>query len=578
MVRKKTLSILAVALVALVAAACGGGAEAPTIIPEPTTTMGVTTGAPTPTEQPAEVGPTPTATAFVVPIPASSNEVQVPTGGVLRRLWIDPPTLDPHLTTDTASAGIVVEIFSGLVALDTNLKIVPDIAERWDIEDGMVYTFYLRRDAKFHDGTPVTAQDFKWSFERAADPKTESPVADTYLGDIIGVKDKLEGKATEVRGVKVIDDYTLQIAIDAPKSYFLAKLTYPTAYVLDKENVEKGGRIWTDHPNGTGPFKLAEYLIGERLVLERNEYFYRGVANLDKIIMPLSGGQAMTMYENDEIDITGVGLFDLDRVQDPNEPLNKELVTAPPEFQISYIGFNVQEPPFDDVKFRQALTYAIDKELIADQVLSNLVVPAYGVLPPGFPAYNPDLQGLKFDLERAQQLLAESKYADPATRDDIRITVPGTGGTIGLDLEVIIELWEQLLGVQVEIRQVEWATFLQDLNRQNLQAFAGLGWQADYPDPQDFLEILFHSKSEINHGAYSNPEVDSLLDQAGIEQDIAKRIELYQMAEKIIVEEAGWIPLWYGGERHVLIKPYVKGYKLLPMIVPKLKDVYIERS
>jgi oligopeptide transport system substrate-binding protein len=497
-------------------------------------------------------------------------------GGVFRRLWADPPTLDPHLTSDTTSAGIVVEVFSGLVALNVDLQLVPDLAESWSIDDGVVYTFKLRPDATFHNGKPVRAEDFKWSLERAADPKTASPVADTYLNDIVGAMEYIEGDASEISGIKVIDDRTLQITIDAPKAYFLAKLTYPTAYVLDQETVENGGRSWwVDNPVGTGAFKLAEYRIGERIVLERNDDYYRELALLDSIVMNLAGGQAMAMYENDEIDITGVGLFDLDRVLDPTEPLNQELVIAPPGFSVSYIGFNTTKPPFDDPKFRQALNHAVDKELIATEVLSELVQPAYSVLPPGFPGYTDEIDGLLYDPDLAQQLLAESAYSDADSRPRIVVTVPGTGGTIGLDLEVILEMWKQTLGVEVEIQQVEWATYLEDLEDQKFQAFAGLGWEADYPDPQDFLDILFHTDSGINHGAYSNAAVDSVLEEARTEPDVLRRIELYHDAEQLIVNDAAWVPMWFTGERYALVKPNVDGYAMTPMIVPKLQEIRI---
>jgi oligopeptide transport system substrate-binding protein len=499
-----------------------------------------------------------------------------PVGGTMTRLFRDPPTLDPHKTSDTTSAFIIGEVFSGLVTLNTDLQIVPDIAERWDIsDDGLVYTFHLLPDATFADGKPITAHDFVYSLNRAADPELASPVSRTYLSDIVGVTEVLDGAATEITGVKAIDEHTLEITIDAPKAYFLAKLTYPTAFVLDRENVEAGGRNWTENPNGTGPFRLAEYRIGERIILERNENFYRQPAHVDSISMNLAGGQAMAMYENDEIDITGVGLFDLDRVLDPNEELNKELIIAPPDFSVSYVGFNTSMPPFDDPKFRQALNHAVDKELIATEVLSELVEPAYGILPPGFPGYNENLVGLEYDPEFARQLLAESKYADPDTRPRIEVTVPGTGGTIGLDLEVIIEMWRQELGVEVEIQQVEWATYLEDLNQQRFQAYGGLGWQADYPDPQDFLDILFHTESSINHGAYSNPELDAVLEEARTEADLEKRVSLYHQAEKMIVDDAAWLPLWYAGERYVLIKPHVENYRVTPMIIPKLKEIRI---
>ena len=532
------------------------------------------TPAPEPTSAPE---PTPAAAQQTQPAPTTAPAVAPESsGGVFRRLWSDPPTLDPHLTTDTTSSGVVVELFSGLVTMNTDLQLIPDIAERWEVDQtGTVYTFHLRENAKFHDGKPITAGDVKWSIERAANPETASPVADTYLNDIIGVEEALEGNTTDISGITVLDDHTIEFRIDAPKAYFLAKLTYPTAFVLDRENVESGGRNWTETPNGTGPFRLAEYRIGERIILERNENFYREPAHVDSIAMNLAGGQAMAMYENDEIDITGVGLFDLDRVLDPSEDLNKELIIAPPDFSVSYVGFNTSMPPFDDPKFRQALNHAVDKELIATEVLSELVEPAYGILPPGFPGYNENLVGLEYDPELARQLLAESKYADPDTRPRIEVTVPGTGGTIGLDLEVIIEMWRQELGVEVEIQQVEWATYLQDLNQQKFQAYGGLGWSADYPDPQDFLDILFHTESSINHGAYSNSELDAILEEARIEPDLERRVNLYHDAEKMIVDDAAWLPLWYAGERYVLIKPHVENYRVTPMIIPKLKEIRI---
>ena len=495
-------------------------------------------------------------------------------GGVFNMLWSDPPTLDPHLTSDTTSAGVIVEIYGGLVTFDTNLNLIPDLAESWEISsDALTYTFKIRDDAVFHDGKEVTASDFKWSFERAAHPDTASPVAETYLADIVGVKEVLEGKTTKISGITVVDDKTLQIKIDAPKAYFLAKLTYPTAYVLDQNNVELESGEWTDTPNGTGPFKLVEYKIGERLILERHQDYHLGPAMLDKIQMNLAGGSSMAMYENDEIHITGVGMLDLERIKDPSDPLNSQLVTASPSFSISYIGFNVDQPPFDDVLFRQALNHAVDKELIAKEVLADLVVPAYGILPPGFPGHNDSLEGLKFDPVLAKKLLSESKYSDPMQRPRIVVTIPGTGGTPNLDLEVIINMWFENLGIEVEIQQVEWATYLQDLDKRKFQAYAGLGWQADYPDPEDFLDILFYSESDNNHCAYANPEVDRLLRKARI-GDVQDRLNLYEQIEEMIVNDAPWVPLWFGSDRYLLIKPYVKGYTIPPMTVPKMRHIY----
>ena len=497
-------------------------------------------------------------------------------GGKLVRLFIDPPTLDPHITTDAASAQIIVELFGGLVTINPDLKVTPDLAERWGVsDDGTVYTFHLRKDAVFHDGRPVTAEDFRWSFERATSPLTESPVADQYLGDIVGVKEKVNGDASTISGVRVIDDHTLEITIDGPKSYFLAKMTYPTAFVLDRQNIEANPRDWFRAPNGTGPFKLERYDVGESLFLTRNQNYHLGPPHLAEVELILSGGTAMLMYENDEIHLAGVGLADLDRLLDPNNSLNRELLRAPPAFSVEYIGMNVNEPPLDDRKVRQALNLAIDKREIATIVLGDQVVPAKGILPPGFPGFDPNLKGYGFDPDRARKLLKESKYgADLANMPPIILTRSGSfGALVSLDLEVVLEMWEKNLGLQVEFQRTEYATFLKDLHQRRFQMF-NIGWIADYPDPENFLDILFYSESSNNHTNYNSPDVDSLLESARTETDQAIRYQLYNEAEQIIMEDAPWVPLWYSGERYLLIKPYVKDYYQTPLIIPKLRYVY----
>lgn len=513
--------------------------------------------------------------------PAATGTAQArgrggPAGNELRLLGDDPVTLDPHLTTDAGSARYIVEVFGGLVTLDPDLNIVGDIAERWEVsDDGKTYTFFLRRNVVFHTGTPrrVTAQDFKWSIERAANPQTGSTTAWLYLGDIVGVKDKLSGRASEVSGVEVVDDSTLRITIDAPKPYFLAKLTYPVAFVLDRNQVEQNPRTWTRRPNGTGPFRLVEWRLGERLVLERNERYHLGPANVEKVTYLLAGGSPMVMYENGEIDVTGVSLLDADRVRDPRDPLNQQYVEQP-QLSTFYVGFNVKEPPFDDVKVRQAFAMAIDKERIAEVVLRDLVVPAKGILPPGMPGYNENLQGLPYDPERAKQLLAESRYA--GNLPPITMAVAGRGATVGPTTEAILAMWQENLGVTVEIQQAEFATFLQDVRQGRYQMFE-LGWIADYVDPEDFLDIKLHGQSPDNDTRYSNPEVDRLLEQARTEPDHERRLSLYQQAEQIIVNDAPWIPLFHD-KAAVLVKPYVKDYFVEPLVIPKLRYVRIEQQ
>ena len=285
----------------------------------------------------------------------------------------------------------------------------------------------------------------------------------------------------------------------------------------------------------------------------------------------------MLMYVNDEIQLTGVGLADLDRVLDPNDSLNAELNKAPPAFSTSYIGMNANDPPFDDIKVRQALNYAIDKTAIARDVYAGLVIPATGILPPDFPAYNPDLRGYAYEPETAQQLLRESQYGESLENFDgpIILTSAGSfGANIGLDLEVILEMWRQNLGIEVEIQRTEFATYLQDLIKRRFQMFE-IAWIADYPDPENFLDLLFHSESNNNHTGFSNAQVDELLVRARVESDVTARNELYRRAEEMILDEAPWIPLWYSGEQFVLIKPYVRDFYLTQLIIPKLRFVYM---
>ena len=533
-----------------------------------------------PTQAASEVVPETAESTRTAPEAVPTEPAMGSQGGRLVRLFSDPPTLDPHITTDYLAAAIVNEVFGGLVTIDPSIEIVPDLAKQWDISpDGRVFTFRLREDAKFHDGSPVTAEDFRWSLERAADPLTESPVTDLYLGDVVGVSDKLNGESESITGLRVIDDYTVELTIDAPKSYFIAKLTYPTGFVLDRQNVEGEDDNWIFQPNGTGPFRLERYDVGEAIILARNEHYHLGSPFLDEVEFILSGGDAMLMYENDEIHITGLGLTDLERVQDPANPLSAELATAPPGFSVSFIAMNLDQEPFDDVKVRQALNYAINKQEIATEVLEDLRVPAKGIIPPGFPSYNLDLRGYEFNPDKAKQLLAESKYGgDLENFPSVTISVAGNfGASVGLDLQAMLKTWQDVLGIDAQIQQTEWATFLQDVHKKRFQMFT-LAWSADYPDPQNFLDIMFHSQSDNNWMNYNNREVDSLLEAARTEQDQAARFEQYNRIEQLIVDDAPWVPLWHSTESKVLIKPSVKGYHLVPMTIPKLRFVYLDES
>ncbi len=563
------IGVVAILVIALVGALCVGAGLLVALTQQqsnpaavgPTRAPGSTTAAPTRGPQSAQ----PRGSANLLRMPGGA-------GGSF-----DPPTLDPALAGDASSAVYIVEIFGGLVTLDPNLKVVPDLAERWELSaDRTVYTFHLNQNAKFHDGRPVTAQDFKYSIERAANPATLSQTADTYLGDIIGVKDKLNRRASEVKGVEVVDNYTVKITIDAPKSYFLAKLTFPAAFVVDKNNVERGGRTWTDRPNGTGPYKLKEYVRGQRMILTKNDsYHLDPKPQVPEVEFILGGGSFMTMYENGDLDLTPVGINDVERVTDPNSPLNKELFTGP-ELSTSFIVFNVNKPPFDDPKVRQAFAMAIDRKTISDVVFKKMLQPASTILPPGMPGHGDATTPIAFDPAKAKQLLSESKYAGKLP--EITWTTAGAGGGTSSDIQAITGMLKDNLGVNISIQQTDWATFIGQLNEpaRNPYQIFDIAWIADYADPENFLNVLFRSGSTQNWAAYSNPAVDKLLDQAGLESDNATRFKLYQQAEQLILADMPVIPLSYS-QQYWLTKPQVKGMIYPPLIIPKLRYVTLSR-
>lgn len=499
--------------------------------------------------------------------------------GELRLSGPEPLTLDPHVTQDAGSALYIVEIFGGLLTLDPELQIQPDLAtEIPTAENGgkvvnpdgtVTYTFHIRDDAAFHDRRPVTANDVKFSIERAADPSTLSIVAEFFLGDIVGVREKLRGEADEVSGVEVIDRSTVAITIAQDLPSFLYKLTYPTSFVVDQRQVEADPRNWTRRPNGTGSYMLEEWRLGERIVLEANTRYHLGAPHVERVTYLFTGG-GLTLYETGDVDVSGVPLDDIERVQDPADPLNKEYRSGE-RLAIDYIGFNTQDEPFDDPMVREAFVRAIDRQQIASAVFKDAVPVANGIIMPGMAAHNPQAQAPEFDPELAQQLLEESEYGGLDGLPEITLAESGTGATSGEGTAAIVEMWRQNLGVEVEIQQADTATFFQDVQEGRFQMWL-IGWIMDYPAEDDLLNIHFDSESPNNDTQYSNPQVDALLRQALTEQDEQQRIELYQQAEQMILEDLPWFPLFFD-RFHALIKPYVNNYLIPPAIVPRLRFI-----
>ena len=467
-------------------------------------------------------------------------------------------------------------LFSGLVSFDPQLNLIPELATSWDVSpDGTVYTFHLRPDARFHNGKPVTANDVIYSWDRAADPATNSDTVLTYLGDIAGVKERHAGQADAISGLNAIDDHTLQVTIDAPKPYFLQKLTYPTAFVVDQENVESGSE-WYRSPNGTGPYRLARWDSFKSMLYERNDDYYLEPAKIPYIIMPLYTGDSLRLYESGDIDVTGIGGNSLPRFQDPKEPMHADLRDGV-SLCTGMIIFDNQLPPFDDPKVRQAFSLAFDREKYIDIVTQNNALPARGPLPPGLPGYNTALKGLPYDPDRARQLLAESKYGGVDQLPPIVYTAGGHGSASGGSVSALAQMWQQNLGITITVENVEPDKYSDLIHAgQHGQMFSG-GWCADYPDPENFADALFHTGAQQNQSHYSNPQVDALLEQARTERDVTKRLQLYQQAEQLIVDDAVVLFTTHGLS-HVLVKPYIQGYVLTPISVPLERYLSIDAS
>lgn len=483
----------------------------------------------------------------------------------------DPEDLDPAQAQGSADE-YVGHLFSGLVRLSPQLQIQADLAESWAVSpDGKTYTFTLRPGLKFQSGQPLTAADVQYSWERAADPGTESVTAATYLGDIVGVKDKLAGQADHIAGVEVVDDRTLKVTLDAPKPYFLAKLTYPTAYVVNRANVEGGGERWMFEPDASGPYAVRQYLADEMISFDRNEAYYAParILHLVYIFHPL--GSTISLYEAGDIDILPIGAEDAARVRRPDDPLHPEWVSTT-SMCTSLLLFDASQPPMDDPDVRRAFALAVDKNTLIERFTENLGLPAVSVLPPAMPGYSTGgLPQFEYDPDAARAALAESKYADnlpPIVLNASGFSEPGDF------INALAEMWRTTLGAEVRVELLDPRNYTKAAHDHHGH-IVSYGWCADYPDPENFLDILFHSGSGFNVAGYDNPDLDQLLEQARTEADPARRLALYHQAEAMILADNASVPLIHS-VYDVLVKPYVKGFTLAPMGAPYVHLLSLE--
>lgn len=487
----------------------------------------------------------------------------------------EPTDLDPALVQDGDTIDLLQNVFEGLVTWDEHSQIAPNLAEKWDISpDGKTYTFHLKQGSKFHNGREVTAADFKYSLDRACDPATKSQTVADYLNDIVGAMDCIQGKAKGVSGVTVVDPYTLQISIDAPKSYWLGKMTYPTGYVVCKEAIDQNGGVFNEKSLiGTGPFRLAspsDFQRGYQVAISAFDGYHRGRPRLDRIERPIlkDASTRLSKYEAGELDMVTITPSDLDHID--SDPKLKPDLHSFPRAATWYLALNQAAPdsPFGDKRVRQAFNLAVDKAEIVRIALKGIESQANSIVPPGMGRYVSTCKPLPYDPVRAKGLLAMAGYG-PGGKPFPALTLTFRDGKpeVAAVAQVAAQQLKTNLGITVQLQSMEWGQFLKERNRKSMP-FSHLRWGADYLDPQDYLSVLLHTSKVVNgqedhpeNGVgYSNPDFDRLCDQADVERDPSKRNLLYQQAEQIAIDDAPWVPIYYQKDLE-LDKPAVQNLR-----------------
>jgi oligopeptide transport system substrate-binding protein len=514
--------------------------------------------------------------ALLVTTPLDAQEARK-TGGTLRAVFVtDPPTLDPAEATDVTSAAVIRQVFDALLELDEHLRPQPALAASFTVSpDGRVYTFRLRPGVRFHNGRELRAADVKFSFERAARGKRP-----WVFDKIVGARDVIAGRAADMTGVRVIDDLTVEIRLDRPFAPFAYLMAYDAASVVPREAAEARGPF-ASHPVGTGAFRFASWRRDDQLVIERFAGHFRGGAALDRVVFRIIPAEITRFneYRAGQLDVTDIPTGQCQSVQ--RDPRLKGEAAIWPTLGTQALRFNVERPPFDDARVRRAIAHAIDPAIVVERLLEGCVTPARGLLPPALPGYNPEVKRLPLDRERARRLLAEAGHAGGKGLNPLAYHFNTTDTNQRIAELLQAQLKE--IGVALELRRLDWAAHLK-LVDSGAAGFFRQAWIADYPDPENFLTVLFHSRNvgaAGNTSRYRNPKVDRLLDEADTMPTGRARDARYHEVEQIVLDDAAWISLYHYASR-ALIKPYVKGLErsaqsTAPEFLSPLRKVWLDR-
>lgn len=480
-------------------------------------------------------------------------------------LGTDPKYLDPGLNSASDGGDVCNNTFEGLVR-EFNGEYKPGIAEKWEIsDDGLTYTFHLR-ESKWSDGKPLTAKDFEYAWKRVLNPDTKSEY-NFIMFPILNAEEYNTGKATiDDVGVKALGDLTLEVKLKAPTPYFIG-LTQFYSYFPVRQDVVEGSEdgIWAKDPNkavSNGPFKLSSFKSGDRIVFEKNENYWNAEnVILDKItaLMIVEQSTAFTAYKNGDIHL-------IDDV--PSEEI-ANLMAGDPEFRLIpqvgtyYYIFNMEEPVVQDVRVRRALTLALDKKSIVENVTKGGQIAATGFVPPGIL----DAEGKEFkavagdyglaqnaNVEEAKKLLAEAGYPDGKGFPELELKYNTSEGHKKI-AEAVQDMWKTNLGINVKLTNAEWAVFQTQRSEGDFQIARG-GWIGDYSDPNTMLDLFVIGGSH-NDPRWNNQEYTDLIKEASMITG-QERMDKFYEAEKLLMEELPVIPVYYYTDAY-MVKSNVAG-------------------
>ncbi|MCK6761413.1 oligopeptide ABC transporter substrate-binding protein OppA [Enterobacter bugandensis] len=517
--------------------------------------------------------------AMAADVPAGVQLAEKQT--LVRNNGAEVQSLDPHKIEGVPESNVNRDLFEGLLVTDVDGHPAPGVAEKWENKDFKVWTFHLRKDAKWSDGTPVTAEDFVYSWQRLANPNTASPYA-SYLqyGHIANIDDIIAGKkpVTDL-GVKAIDANTFEVTLSEPVPYFYKLLVHPSVSPVPKSAVEKFGEKWTQPANivTNGAYKLKDWVVNERMVLERNPQYWDNAKTVINQItyLPISSEVTdVNRYRSGEIDMT-YNNMPIELFQKLKKEIPKE-VHVDPYLCTYYYEINNQKAPFTDVRVRTALKLALDRDIIVNKVKNQGDLPAYSYTPPytdGMKLVEPEW--FKWSQEKrneeAKKLLAEAGYtADKPLTFNLLYNTSDLHKKLAI---AVASIWKKNLGVNVKLENQEWKTFL-DTRHQGTFDVARAGWCADYNEPTSFLNTML-SDSSNNTAHYKSPAFDKIIAETLKVSDDAQRAELYAKSEEQLDKDSAIVPVYYYVNAR-LVKPWVGGYTGKdPLDNISVKNLYI---